>query len=98
MEIYIFVAIFTIAFASVSSSTLTEQDAKPSPGLFQGKYLKGLFFWKIHININKQWKKVTENCLDQPETVDLGKVYDYFTNDANSNRFQTNIMFQVINF
>ena len=34
-------------------------------------------------------------CLAQPETVDLGLIYDYFTNDATSSRFMTSIVFQV---
>jgi len=65
METHIFVAIFAIAFASVSTLTASEEDAKPSPRLFQA----------------------------QSETVDLGKVYDYFTSDANANRFQTSVIF-----
>ena len=36
METHIFVAIFAIAFASVSTLTASEEDAKPSPRLFQG--------------------------------------------------------------
>lgn len=32
----------------------------------------------------------------QPETVDLGLIYDYFTNDATSSRFMTSIVFQAL--
>jgi len=32
----------------------------------------------------------------QPEPVDLGLIYDYFTNDATSSRFMTSILFQAL--
>ena len=83
MKIHFLLTLLPIVIASINS----EEDAGLSaqPRTLQGIYIGIMSYNSISKLI----------CLAQPEPVDLGLIYDYFTNDATSSRFMISIFFQV---
>ena len=87
MKIHFLLTLLPIVIASINS----EEDAGLSaqPRTLQGIYIGIMSYNSIYRNLMKPI------CLAQPEPVDLGLIYDYFTNDATSSRFMISIFFQV---
>ena len=83
MKIHFLLTLLPIVIASINS----EEDAglPAQPRTLQGIYIGIMSYNSISKLI----------CLAQPEPVDLGLIYDYFTNDATSSRFMISIFFQV---